>query len=146
MGGTIVAVILFFAIMLSPSTSDGAPADQPLDTALPNALFLPLVYNPASPTPTPTTTLIWASKTSMQTRREGLGVAGASNGKVYAVGGYFADTSNHYLTTLEQYDPATNFWSTMASMPTGRVGLGFAAATNGKLYAAGGFFYDGTNH
>ena len=41
------------------------------------------------------------------------------------------------LSTVEAYDPATNTWTTDASMPTARDGLG-AGVINGKLYAVGG--------
>ena len=44
-----------------------------------------------------------------------------------------------YLTTVEEYDPATDTWATKAPMPTPRWNLGVATASNGKIYAIGGF-------
>ncbi len=76
----------------------------------------------------------WATRASMPTARFGLGAATANNGKLYAIGGY----NGGWLTTNEEYDPATDTWATRASMPTPRESLGVAAASNGKLYAIGG--------
>jgi N-acetylneuraminic acid mutarotase len=42
------------------------------------------------------------------------------------------------LNTVEEYDPVTNTWTTMANMPTPRFGLA-AVAVNGKIYAIGGW-------
>jgi N-acetylneuraminic acid mutarotase len=80
----------------------------------------------------------WATKAPMPTARSGLGLAAASNGKLYAVGG--TDTGNTTLATVEEYDPATDTWVSKAPMPTARADLGLAAASNGKLYAVGGGF------
>jgi N-acetylneuraminic acid mutarotase len=79
----------------------------------------------------------------MPTARSGLGLAAASNGKVYAVGGINASTdpigdNRHVLPTTEEYDPATDTWASKAPMPTARIISGLAAASNGKLYAIGG--------
>ncbi len=76
----------------------------------------------------------WAARAPMPTARYGLGVAAAPNGKLYAIGGW----NGRYLSTVEEYDPATNTWATRASLPTACYGLGVAAAPNGKLYAIGG--------
>jgi len=86
-------------------------------------------YDPATNT--------WATRASMPTARDGLGVVVASNGKIYAIGGQ--NVTDGYLAIVEEYDPATDTWATRASMPTARVGLGVAAASNGKLYAMGGW-------
>jgi hypothetical protein len=77
----------------------------------------------------------WTTKAPMPTARVYLGLAAASNGKLYAVGG---ENGGLLLATVEEYNPATNTWATKAPMPTARAGLGFAAAGNGKLYAVGG--------
>jgi N-acetylneuraminic acid mutarotase len=59
--------------------------------------------------------------------------AAAVNGKVYAIGG-----SNPFIVnTVEEYDPATNTWTTKASMPTARYQLA-GVAVNDKVYAIGG--------
>jgi len=75
----------------------------------------------------------------MPTARHHIGLAAASNGKLYAVGGSTSGNSGvTALRTVEEYNPATNTWATRAPMPTGRYGLALAAASNGKLYAVGG--------
>ncbi len=77
----------------------------------------------------------WRTRASMPTPRGGLGVAAASNGKLYAIGGY---NNADDLATVEEYDPATDTWATRSNMPTPRSWLGVAAASNGKIYAIGG--------
>jgi N-acetylneuraminic acid mutarotase len=70
--------------------------------------------------------------------------AAAANGKIYAIGGTRDQSSG--LTTVEEYDPATNSWTNCAAvsstgcapMPSARFALGVATATNGKVYAVGG--------
>ncbi len=79
---------------------------------------------------------IWMTRTSMPTPRHSLGVAAASNGKIYAIGGWSEGQIN--VDTVEEYDPATDTWATHTSMPTPRSGLGVAVASNGKIYAIGG--------
>jgi N-acetylneuraminic acid mutarotase len=65
-------------------------------------------------------------------------LAAGSGARIYAVGGY----NNGYLSKLEKYDPASNTWSTLASMPTPRDEFA-AAAFGGRVYAVGG--YNNTN-
>ncbi|MBI4579046.1 MAG: hypothetical protein HY718_05045, partial [Planctomycetes bacterium] len=77
----------------------------------------------------------------MPTARWGLGVAGPSNGKLYAVGG----ARSSVMSTVEEYDPATNAWAGKAGMPTARDYLGVVAASD-KVYAIGGYRYDGSPH
>ncbi|HLH22149.1 MAG TPA: kelch repeat-containing protein [Chloroflexota bacterium] len=92
----------------------------------------------------------WAPRTPMLTGRAGLGVATATNGKLYAIGGY--DGTN-FLATVEEYDPSSNTWTNCggsptanhcSAMPTARSDLKVAAAANGKLYAIGGGNASGT--
>ncbi|WP_369258967.1 Kelch repeat-containing protein [Streptomyces sp. R35] len=62
---------------------------------------------------------------------------------VYAVGGF--DAGNTIVGTAESYNPTTNAWSPVASLPTRRAGLPAAAApcpsgqTGTCVYAVGGF-------
>ena len=78
----------------------------------------------------------WSKRTGMlPTPREGLGVAAASNGKIYAVGGR-ADGGT--LQVNEEYDPLADKSTTRAPMPTARSEFALAAAGDGKLYAVGG--------
>lgn len=78
----------------------------------------------------------WREATGMIVRRQQLGV-GVLDGKVYAVGG--SDGSLR-LSSVECFDPATNFWSFVAPMSTCRSGVG-VGVLGGAMYAAGG--YDG---
>jgi N-acetylneuraminic acid mutarotase len=79
----------------------------------------------------------WSSKAPMPTSRFALGAATLNvNGQdiVFAAGGV---SGNSLLNTIEAYDPATNTWSPVSSMPTRREGPG-VAGVNGKLYVVGG--------
>jgi hypothetical protein len=66
----------------------------------------------------------------------GCGVATSVNGKIYAIGG--TNAAGVILSTVEEYDPATDTWTTKANMPTARFALGVVTANNGKIYAIGG--------
>jgi N-acetylneuraminic acid mutarotase len=85
----------------------------------------------------------WAAKAPMHQARAGLGVA-VVNGKIYAIGGttaggqYPPDVSRgSFVGTNEEYDPATDTWTTKASMPTPRDYFAIAAYQN-KIYCIGG--------
>ncbi len=67
--------------------------------------------------------------------RYGLGAA-TLNGKIYAVGGTTV-AAGSYLSRVEEYNPASNTWTTKASMPAARVGA-LVGAINGRLIVAGG--------
>jgi N-acetylneuraminic acid mutarotase len=71
----------------------------------------------------------------MPTARQGLTID-VIDGILYAVGGL---GSNGTLNTVEAYDPATDTWTTMASMPTARTSLA-SGVVNGRLYAVGGMY------
>lgn len=78
----------------------------------------------------------WTVKASMSTARGGPGVVGYGD-KLYVCGGGW-DT---YLTTCEQYSPASNTWAAFDPLNHGRRTLGMAAL-NGKLYAEAGWAGD----
>ena len=59
---------------------------------------------------------------------------GVIKGKLYAVGG---SSVNGDSKAVEAYNPATNTWSTKASMPTARYGLANGVIAK-ILYAVGG--------
>ncbi|WP_143064543.1 Kelch repeat-containing protein [Streptomyces colonosanans] len=98
-------------------------------------------YNPAANR--------WSTQASLSTPRDGLAAAAApcpSGQKgtcVYAIGG--SSATNAAEGTVESYNPATNAWTTQASLPTPRDGLAAAAAPcpSGQkgtcVYAIGGF-------
>ncbi len=90
------------------------------------------VYDPATDT--------WETKSPMPTARQGLSTS-VVNGKIYAIGGVesssasFANTEK--FSTVEEYDPATDTWSTKSPMPTAR-GWHSANVVDGKIYIIGG--------
>src|SRR2546423_12290840 len=63
-----------------------------------------------------------------------------AGGKIYVVGG----CASGRLNDVEEYDPASNTWTTKAPMPTARYGLA-AAEAGGKIYAIGGDSSSGLN-
>lgn len=81
----------------------------------------------------------WSTPAAMTTSRVGLAAA-VSGGKIYAFGGYGVTPgySARYLLSVESYDPATNTWSSAASMRTGRYGLAAVSTANGLIYLLGG--------
>ncbi len=85
-------------------------------------------YNPQTDT--------WISKTSMPTARHALGLVTASDGNIYAIGGF--DGVGNYINTVEVYDPQTDTWMTGNSMPTARGNMGVVATNDGKIYVIGG--------
>jgi N-acetylneuraminic acid mutarotase len=82
----------------------------------------------------------WSHKAPLPTARTGA-AAVAVGAKIYAIGG----GGGGFLTTVEEYDPATNTWSSKAPMPTSRMDLA-AAVVNNKIYAIGGFGGGGGNY
>lgn len=96
-------------------------------------------YDPAADT--------WKALAPVPHKR-GAGGAAAVNGKIYFVGGAglpdgSTDTGVHpsrpqgVTGRVDEYDPATNTWKQMASMPTPR-NHHVVAAVNNKIYAIGG--------
>ncbi len=83
------------------------------------------------------TTDKWVTKTDMPTARRGI-AAGVVNDKIYVVGGLVCSNNDStYTAKMEEYDPATDTWTTKASMPTAREHLA-AGVVNGKIYVIGG--------
>ncbi len=87
------------------------------------------VYDPATNT--------WdTTKAPMPTARVQLCVA-AVDGKIYAIGGTQSHNGGTSLGMVEVYDPATNNWTTKASMETPRKGAA-CGVINNLIYVAGG--------
>ena len=79
----------------------------------------------------------WTAKASMPTARAQLGVA-VVDGKIYAIGGGNNTVAGpNVLNVNEEYDPATNTWTTKQPMPTARYSFGIAVYEN-KIYCIGG--------
>jgi len=95
------------------------------------------VYDPATDT--------WTEKVPMPmpTARFTLSTS-VVDGKIYAIGGILRTTQSGPETpssAVEEYDPATDTWTTKAPMPTAR-GMLSTSVVDGKIYAIGGIFYN----
>ncbi len=80
--------------------------------------------------------LVWVAKAPMPTARRGLGVAAASNSKIYAIGGYVENIG--IVATVEEYNPATDTWETKTDMPAKRWDFAAVEAPDRKIYVIGG--------
>jgi N-acetylneuraminic acid mutarotase len=65
--------------------------------------------------------------------------AAAAGGKIYIFGGM--DDQANILTSVEEYDPATNKWTVLNEpMPTPRYNLAAVTGSNGRIYVVGGMY------
>ena len=83
----------------------------------------------------------WTFKADMPMARSGL-AASVVDGKIYAIGG--GPSRGVVVTTVEQYDPATDTWATKANMQIPRAFFG-ASTVDGKIYVVGGYGTGGTD-
>jgi hypothetical protein len=81
----------------------------------------------------------WSQRASMPSKRVWPHLAAATNGKIYAIGGYVADpeyqgafVASHLV---EELDPANNRWRTLRANPLGREYFKVVPADNGRIYA-----------
>jgi N-acetylneuraminic acid mutarotase len=80
---------------------------------------------------------IWMTKTPMPTARLGLSTC-VLNEKIYAIGGLSGWSSNDAnVHAVEEYDPATDTWTSKAEIPNARTFLSMGVV-NGKIYTLGG--------
>jgi N-acetylneuraminic acid mutarotase len=81
---------------------------------------------------------LWgAAGLRMPTPRSGMGWA-TYKGKIYIAGGQYYDAHVFAaIRAVEGYDPATNSWTILPTMPTARHGVNVAIIGN-RLYAIGG--------
>lgn len=84
----------------------------------------------------------WKSLTPAPTKRTEVAAA-ALGGKIYVVGGFSEPSLGNLkdlaiTTAVEEYDPATDRWTTKASLPTGLHHAGIGVVGN-FLYVIGGF-------
>jgi N-acetylneuraminic acid mutarotase len=91
------------------------------------------VYDPATDT--------WTEKSEMPTARQGLSTS-VVNGKIYAIGGGASPSAGYgtavdTFSTVEEYDPVTDTWTTKSPMPTSR-GWHSANVVDEKIYIFGG--------
>jgi len=79
----------------------------------------------------------WTKKASMPTPRWGLSTS-VVGGRIYAIGGHNTLVEvKRFLSTVEEYNPATDTWTKKADMPTARRLLS-TSVVDGKIYAIGG--------
>jgi len=76
----------------------------------------------------------WTKRADMPTARSAPALS-VVKGKIYAIGGGVDPT---VLSTVEEYDPATNMWTKKTNMPTARTGVS-TGVVNDKIYAIGGW-------
>ena len=87
------------------------------------------VYDPATDT--------WTAKSEMPTARQGLSTS-VVNGRIYAIGGgVYSSGTYDTSSAVEEYDPATDTWTTKSPIPTER-GWHSASVVDGKIYIMGG--------
>lgn len=75
----------------------------------------------------------WEEKGDMPNARYGM-AGSAVNGKIYTIGGTLGDAA---VSTVTEYNPATDKWTERADMPTSRFFLS-TCVVNNKIYAIGG--------
>ena len=100
----------------------------------------------ASPTPTATPTATgspicapqpWQNAANMPT--DLYGAAGASDGTFFYAAGGYSFSSGNTLAVLNKYDPGSNTWTPLASMPQSQIeGCGVYDPVNNKFYVFGG--------
>jgi len=79
----------------------------------------------------------WSTKSSMPTPRVSLHCS-VLNGKIYAIGGSLDPWPyEQVMSTVEEYDPLTDSWTTRTDKPTARNFLA-TCTVQGKIYAIGG--------
>ena len=88
------------------------------------------VYDPASG--------MWAARAPVPTPRGGIAAA-VLQGRAYVFGGEGnpAPGSNGVFREVEEYDPVTDSWRSMTTMPEGRHGIG-AVSTQDRIFIPGG--------
>ena len=75
----------------------------------------------------------WTERSPLNTKRRGFGVAQVRD-VVYVIGGF----SDHFLSSVEAYDPQTDTWTEKSPMNVPRRNLG-TVVVDGKIFAIGGF-------
>jgi len=80
----------------------------------------------------------WGSARARMPSARSAMASGVYDGRVYVSGGEGQDAQRMYtFRALEAYDPATNTWTTLASMPVSRHGLA-GAVTGNRLHMVSG--------
>lgn len=91
-------------------------------------------YDPATNT--------WTRRAPLMTPRRLFAAAVGHDGRIYVMGGYRMGTGSEAnpvgMTSAEAYTPASNSWTSVGDMPTGRFSLAAATGGDGRIYAIGG--------
>ena len=74
------------------------------------------------------------------TGRNQLAAARGADGTIYAIGG---QSSNGVTSEVDAYNPTTNTWTQVASLPTDRRELAATTRIDGTIYAIGGYNDEG---
>jgi N-acetylneuraminic acid mutarotase len=74
----------------------------------------------------------------MLTVQDGLAASLGDDGRIYAIGGWDSGQQTQ-INTVEAYDPSTQTWAMVQSMPSLRQSL-VAAASGSTIYAIGGVY------
>lgn len=80
----------------------------------------------------------WVTRRSIPTARYGHGLVATPNGKIYALGGVGIAGYSAVLGSVEEYDIATDTWTTKANMPTSRFIFAAVLGPDNKIYTIGG--------
>jgi hypothetical protein len=86
----------------------------------------------------------WSLAGSMSTPRGDYTATLLPNGKVLVAGGDYYNGSDHYQSSAELYNPASNSWFSAGSMSTPRAYHTATLLPTGKVLVAGGSYFDGT--
>lgn len=82
----------------------------------------------------------WQAKAPMPTGREGLGAAVGTDGAIYAIGGGADHYDRFYscYSVVEAFNPRTNTWSRMPSLPEPMCSVTAGSTAQGTIDAVGG--------
>jgi len=84
-------------------------------------------------------TRTWRYHAALPDTRDWFAVA-TQGGDVYAFGGFVAgERSDHSSRESDRYDPSSDTWARVASMPTDRYGAAAVTGLDGKIYVIGGW-------
>ena len=103
-----------------------------------------MAYNP--------TTNSWTQVAWLPKGRSGLAASTGIDGGVYAIGGYTEDGPIYSMNDVDIYNPTSNTWTPVASLPPSRENggrdLGATTGINGTVYVIGGWnrVWDGTSY
>ena len=92
---------------------------------------MPSVHAPPNP-------IVWVAKSPIPYHTAQAGVIGGLDGRIYVFGGYNVVSPATPVTTARAYDPRTDTWANLTSLPTPTRGPGIAMDNNGLIYVITG--------